>query len=65
MSALFIKWIPQSEKSRLIGFSGSGSSIGNIIALPIVSYLCVEGFDGGWPSIFYIFGIKLKMIIKH
>jgi ACS family sodium-dependent inorganic phosphate cotransporter-like MFS transporter 5 len=23
----------------------------------IGGYLCVHGFDGGWPSIFYSFGI--------
>jgi ACS family sodium-dependent inorganic phosphate cotransporter len=35
----------------------SGAWIGNIIALPLGSFLCVSGFDDGWPSIFYIFGI--------
>jgi ACS family sodium-dependent inorganic phosphate cotransporter-like MFS transporter 5 len=28
-----------------------------VIALPLGGYLCVNGFGGGWPSIFYIFGI--------
>lgn len=27
-----------------------------MIALPLGAYLCVNGFAGGWPSIFYIFG---------
>ena len=40
----------------MIGFSTSGVNIGNIAALLLGSYLCVNGFDGGWSSIFYIFG---------
>ena len=27
-----------------------------VIALPLGGYLCQNGFDGGWPSVFYIFG---------
>lgn len=53
---IFIRWVPVAEKSRLIGFSSAGAKIGNIIALPLGSYLCVNGFDSGWPSIFYIYG---------
>jgi MFS family permease len=49
-------WAPGSERSRLVGLASSGAWVGNIIALPLGSYLCMHGFDGGWPSIFYIFG---------
>lgn len=27
-----------------------------VIALPLGGFLCINGFDGGWPSIFYVFG---------
>jgi MFS family permease len=57
ISSLFINWVPVHEKSRLMGFAYSGPFIGNIISLPLGGYLCAYGFDGGWSSIFYIFGI--------
>ena len=41
----------------MVGAASAGSWIGNIIALPFGGYLCANGFDGGWGSIFYIFGI--------
>jgi MFS family permease len=28
-----------------------------VIALPLGGFLCVNGLDGGWPSIFYLFGL--------
>jgi MFS family permease len=52
-----------TERSRLVGMASSGSWVGNIIALPLGSFLCVSGFDGGWASIFYIFGILFFVLI--
>jgi hypothetical protein len=44
------------KKGRLIGISYSGANLGKILALSIGGFLCVYGFDGGWPSIFYLIG---------
>lgn len=57
ISSLWSQWAPAQERSMLCGIASSGSWIGNIIALPFGSFLCVSGFDSGWPSIFYIFGV--------
>lgn len=57
ISDIFIRWVPVAEKSRLIGFASAGNNLGNIIALPLGSYLCESGFDNGWGSIFYIYGL--------
>jgi ACS family sodium-dependent inorganic phosphate cotransporter-like MFS transporter 5 len=57
MSTIYVRWAPPHEKSRLIGFSCSGNNIGNIIALSLGGWLCDEGFDDGWGSVFYIFGL--------
>lgn len=55
-SGFWANWAPPAERSKLIGISNAGSQIGNVIALPLSSFLCMNGFDGGWPSIFYVFG---------
>ena len=34
----------------------AGSFIGAIISFILSGVLCEYGFDGGWPSVFYIFG---------
>lgn len=57
MSAIFVYWAPAKDRTKMLGSSTSGAWVGNIIALPLGGFLCVYGFDGGWPSIFYIFGI--------
>lgn len=55
-AGFWASWAPSTERSRLIGTANAGSQIGNVIALPLGGFLCVNGFDGGWPSIFYVFG---------
>ncbi|KAK3725730.1 hypothetical protein RRG08_012812 [Elysia crispata] len=54
--ALWACWAPPHERSRLIGFSYAGGQFGNAIIFPIGGYLCAYGFDGGWPSVFYVIG---------
>jgi ACS family sodium-dependent inorganic phosphate cotransporter len=44
------------ERSHLASFTGSGSYIGTVIALPL-SGLLANNF--GWPSVFYFFGEDL------
>lgn len=56
MSTLWAHWAPPTERSRLAGIANAGAQIGNVIALPLGGFLCVYGFAGGWPSIFYVFG---------
>ena len=41
-------------------FAFTGTQIGNVITLPLAGVLCEHGFDGGWPSIFYILGKNVK-----
>lgn len=55
-SSFWAFWAPQNERSRLVGMASSGAKVGNIVGLSLGSILCLYGFDGGWPSIFYIFG---------
>ena len=57
MSSIWVEWAPTHERSKMIGSSTAGAWIGNIVGLSFGGYLCANGFDGGWPSIFYIFGI--------
>jgi ACS family sodium-dependent inorganic phosphate cotransporter-like MFS transporter 5 len=57
MSSLWAYWAPAHERSRLVGIANAGSQIGNVVAFSLGGYLCINGFAGGWPSIFYIFGI--------
>lgn len=35
----------------------SGAQFGTVLAMPISGYLSEHGFGGGWPSIFYVFGL--------
>ncbi|XP_025080882.1 uncharacterized transporter slc-17.2-like isoform X2 [Pomacea canaliculata] len=54
--ALWASWAPPMERSRLIGFSYAGGQFGNALIFPIGGFLAAYGFDGGWPSIFYVIG---------
>ena len=34
----------------------AGGWMGNVVALPLSGVLCRYGFNGGWPSVFYVIG---------
>ncbi|KAJ6645996.1 putative inorganic phosphate cotransporter, partial [Pseudolycoriella hygida] len=55
--ALLAKWIPPDERSRKGAFVYAGAQFGTIISMPLSGLLAQHGFDGGWPSIFYVFGV--------
>ncbi|XP_076437196.1 sialin-like isoform X2 [Babylonia areolata] len=54
--ALWYRWAPPNERSRLIGFSYAGGQFGNAMIFPVGGFLCAYGFDGGWPTVFYFIG---------
>ncbi|KAJ8952110.1 hypothetical protein NQ314_007603, partial [Rhamnusium bicolor] len=51
--AVWSKWAPPLERSRLATIAFSGSYVGTVVSMPLSSYLA-SAF--GWPSIFYCFG---------
>ncbi|XP_039595282.1 sialin isoform X1 [Polypterus senegalus] len=53
MNAMWAKWAPPLERSRLMTFSGTGGSFGSFVALPITGFIC---HSLGWAYVFYIFG---------
>ncbi|XP_026299705.1 putative inorganic phosphate cotransporter isoform X4 [Apis mellifera] len=54
--AMLAKWIPPNERSRMGAFVYAGAQFGTVISMPLSGVLSRHGFDGGWPSIFYVFG---------
>ncbi|XP_025084631.1 sialin-like isoform X2 [Pomacea canaliculata] len=51
------RWAPKLERSKLVSFSFTGLSVGNVLTFSLSALLCVYGFDNGWGSIFYLAGI--------
>ncbi|XP_067658863.1 sialin-like [Haliotis asinina] len=54
--SLWGRWAPPLERSKLMSVCYAGSPVGCIISFALSGYLCANGFDNGWGSIFYIFG---------
>uniref|UniRef100_A0A914HKG5 Major facilitator superfamily (MFS) profile domain-containing protein n=1 Tax=Globodera rostochiensis TaxID=31243 RepID=A0A914HKG5_GLORO len=54
MHCLWSNWAPPLERGLLTGVSYAGAQIGNVLVMPLSGILCRHGFDGGWPSIFYM-----------
>ncbi|KAL3889635.1 hypothetical protein ACJMK2_001971 [Sinanodonta woodiana] len=57
MHAMWGKWAPLWERSKLTAFTYAGSQLGTVFAEPISGLLCNSEFLGGWPSVFYVFGV--------
>lgn len=53
MMAMWARWAPPLERSRLMTLSGSGANFGAFVAFPLTGYICQML---GWPAVFYICG---------
>ncbi|KAG1655419.1 Vesicular glutamate transporter 3 [Nymphon striatum] len=53
MHALWGRWAPPLERSKLVSITFSGSYVGTVVAMPLSGILAEHC---GWPSVFYFFG---------
>ena len=54
--AIWGQWAPPLERSRLFSITAAGCPVGTILTMPLTGLLTKYGFDGGWASVFYVFG---------
>lgn len=59
--AVWARWAPPLERSRLATVAFSGSYVGTVVSMPVCAYLS-KAF--GWESIFYVFG-KQELLSLH
>uniref|UniRef100_A0A0K0E8J9 MFS domain-containing protein n=1 Tax=Strongyloides stercoralis TaxID=6248 RepID=A0A0K0E8J9_STRER len=57
MSSMAARWFPSHERSTAAAIYTSGNQLAGILGLLISSKLCSINFLGGWPLIFYSFGL--------
>eukprot|EP00043_Microstomoeca_roanoka_P000892 m.29807 g.29807 ORF g.29807 m.29807 type:complete len:547 (-) comp10552_c0_seq2:219-1859(-) len=56
MHAMFARWAPPAERTKLATLAYSGAFMGTVVAMPVSGALAGSNFLGGWPSVFYTFG---------
>ncbi|KAL1140617.1 hypothetical protein AAG570_000547 [Ranatra chinensis] len=55
--AMLAKWIPPNERSRMAALVYAGAQFGTVVSMPLSGILSDLEIFGGWPLIFYFFGI--------
>jgi len=57
MHSMIAKWFPPYERSTVAGVVYSGNMIGTVLSMPLAAILSDSDIFGGWPSVFYFFGL--------
>jgi MFS family permease len=57
MHALIAKWAPPYQRSLFSSIIYGGATAGLVVSMPISGLLAESSFLGGWPSVFYVFGL--------
>jgi len=55
--ALIARWSAPKYRSIVATFIFMGFSLGIVVGMLLSGFLCDHGFAGGWPSVFYVFGM--------
>jgi len=54
---IWSSWAPLPERTTLVTIALSGMNVGTVVTMPLTGLLTKYGFDGGWASVFYCFGL--------
>ena len=54
---IITRWIPETEKGLCTSLASGAGYLGAVVASVLSGYLCRHSFLGGWPSVFYLYGI--------
>ncbi|KAK3885569.1 hypothetical protein Pcinc_010235 [Petrolisthes cinctipes] len=57
MNFMLANWIPLLERSKFSSLVYAGAQFGTVISMMVSGWLCESEFLGGWPSVFYVFGV--------
>jgi len=57
MHALIARWSTPRNRSLVVAVIIVGTNVGIIVGMMLSGVLCDYGFAGGWPSVFYVFGM--------
>ncbi|XP_066978021.1 putative inorganic phosphate cotransporter isoform X1 [Macrobrachium rosenbergii] len=57
LAVLISTWVIPKERSKFTSYVYIGSNLGTVAAMSLGGLLSSSTFMGGWPSIFYLFGI--------
>ncbi|XP_066916551.1 sialin-like [Clytia hemisphaerica] len=54
---IWASWAPLPERTTLVTIALAGMNVGTVVTMPLTGLLTKYGFDGGWASVFYCFGL--------
>ncbi|CAG0913241.1 unnamed protein product [Notodromas monacha] len=57
MHSLIAKWAPPAQRSTFSAIIYGGATGGLVFSMPVSGLLASSSVLGGWPSIFYVFGL--------
>jgi len=55
--ALIARWSAPKYRSTVVALIFAGTALGIVVGMLLSGVLCDHGFAGGWPSVFYVFGM--------
>jgi len=57
LHALIARWSVPKYRSLVVCVISAGLNAGVVVGMSLSGVLCDYGFAGGWPSVFYVFGM--------
>jgi len=57
LHSLIARWSAPKYRSLVVSFIFCGTDAGIVVGMLLSGFLCDFGFAGGWPSVFYVFGL--------